>query len=67
MRKALGFAGIALLGVLLIAAYYTYAPRHVPDGQPPLARIVPQNFSDLQRQFNEGSDQARILVLLSPT
>ena len=67
MRKAFRFAGIGVLGVLLIAAYYTYAPRHVPDGQPPLAEIVPQNFSDLQKQFNQASDQTRILVLLSPT
>ena len=67
MRKTFRFAGIGVLGVLLVAAYYTYAPRHVPGGQPPLAEIGPQNFSDFQKQFNEASDQVRILVLLSPT
>ena len=57
----------ALAAVLLFAAYYTYAPRHVPDNQPPLASVTAQSFPEFQKAFNGAADQARLVVLLSPT
>lgn len=57
----------ALAAALLFAAYYTYAPRHVPGNQPPLASITNQSFPEVQEAFNGAADGVRLLVLLSPT
>lgn len=68
MKRAFLILGAALLvGLLLVAAYHTYSPRHTPDGQPPLAAILPESLPAFQKLFNDSADSARILVLLSPT
>ncbi len=64
MKKALlGVLGAALL----LAAYYAYAPRHAPEGQPPLALVTAQSLPAVEKAFNDAADQTRLLVLLSPT
>jgi hypothetical protein len=67
MRKTFRVLAAALVIAGLFGAYYVYAPRHTPEGQPPLATIQPVNFADFQKLFNEAGDQTRMLVLLSPT
>ena len=55
------------LVVLLAVAYYNYAPRETPAGQPPLVLLSPQNFSEFQKQFNDSAASVRVVTLLSPT
>ena len=57
----------ALAAALLFAAYYAYAPRHVPANQAPLASITSESFPEIQQAFNGAADRVRLLVLLSPT
>jgi hypothetical protein len=42
-------------------------PRRTPSLQPPLARLDPAKLASLRAAFNAHGDEARILVLLSPT
>jgi hypothetical protein len=59
---------IALLGVLLGGfAWYLWAERHVPAGQPPLATLDTATLDTLRSEFNAHADKVRIVVLLSPT
>jgi len=44
-----------------------YAPRHVPDGQPGLARLDEASLPRFRETFNAGVDGIRIVALLSPT
>lgn len=67
MRRTLQILGAAVAIGLLWAAYYTYAPRHAPAGQPALTNLEPRNFSDFQKSFNDSADKARLVLLLSPT
>jgi hypothetical protein len=67
MRKTFRIGGILLAVGLLVLAYYEYAPRHAPDGQPALTQLTPQNFTEFQKAFNDSAGATRILVLLSPT
>jgi hypothetical protein len=47
--------------------YYRLAPRHVPQGQPPLTHLSAGTLGDLRAAFNAAPDRTRLLLLLSPT
>ena len=47
--------------------WYLYGPRHVPPGQPPLARLNAAGLETLRADFNRDADRTRIILLLSPT
>lgn len=53
----------AVIAVLLFAA----VGRRVPAGQAPLMRLDEQSLNVLRNEFNDGADQTRIILLLSPT
>jgi len=58
----------AVLGVILIGVlFYFYGGSQVPFGQPPLENVTAQNVADIKTQFNLAKDDARVLLLLSPT
>jgi hypothetical protein len=57
------FAALVLGGVL----FYLYAGHQTPEGQPPLANLIPQNFTTIETAFNAAKDEVRVLLLLSPT
>ena len=58
----------ALATVLLIAAFlYLYGGGHAPAGQAPLKRINAQNIAEIRDEFNAAKNDARVLLLLSPT
>lgn len=42
-------------------------PRQTPSLQPPLARLDSARLESLRAAFNAHDDEARIVVLLSPT
>lgn len=59
---------IALLAALLAAfAWYLWAERHTPAGQPPLARLDTASLDALRAEFNAHAGKVRIVILLSPT
>lgn len=54
-----------LIGTLLIlGAWLLLAPRHTPEGQPPLSRL---SVDGLGRVFDAQERKTRVLVMLSPT
>ena len=67
MKTTVKFLAAALLVGLLVAAYYTYSPRHTPDGQRPLGVVRPESFPELQKIFNDSVGGLRMVALLSPT
>jgi hypothetical protein len=59
---------IAILAVLFGAfAWYLWAERHAPAGQPPLATLDTVSLDTLRGEFNAHADKVRIVILLSPT
>ena len=60
------FIGVlaALLGTF---AWYLWAERHTPAGQPPLATLDTVALDALRSEFNAHADKVRIVILLSPT
>jgi hypothetical protein len=59
---------VAVLSILLGAfAWYRWAERHTPAGQPPLATLDTSALDTLRSEFNAHADKVRIVILLSPT
>ena len=59
----------AILGVTLLggALAYLHGDGRAPTGQAPLQSLTAQNISTIKNAFNAATDQARVLMLLSPT
>jgi hypothetical protein len=60
------FVGIAVLVVLLAAAYLS-GPSSVPSGQEPLVTLSKANFTKFEKTFDADSNVPRMVLLLSPT
>ena len=60
-------AGFALLAVVLAVGWYFWGPRSALKGQPPLTSLTSSNFERFKSEFNNASDRARLVLLLSPT
>ena len=60
------FAGIAVL-VVLLAAAYLWGPSSVPSGQEPLVTLSDANFTKFEKAFDADSNVPRMVLLLSPT
>jgi len=60
------FVGIAVLVVLLAAAYLWW-PSSVPSGQEPLVTLSNANFTKFEKAFDADSNMPRMVLLLSPT
>ncbi len=67
IRPILAVAGIVVVSGALWVGWLMTAPRRVPAGQPPLARLDADSLPALHEAFNEHLDAVRLLVLLSPT
>jgi len=71
IRTFLLVLGGLLLAVVAAAGgaflWLRYAPRHVPDGQPALARLDEASLPRFRDTFNTGADGVRVVALLSPT
>ena len=60
-------AGAVLVASLMAAAFYLYGGGQVPSGQPQLRNISAQSLGEIKDEFNAAKDEARVLLLLSPT
>ena len=58
---------VAVLGLLGGFGVYRFAPRRVPEGQPPLAELSPASLPSLRETFNQARDRVRVVLLISPT
>jgi len=56
-----------LLLAAVLAAGGACGPGTAPTGQPPMAQITRESVESFREAFNRASDQARIVLLLSPT
>jgi hypothetical protein len=52
---------------LAVALGYFYGGSQAPIGQPPLQRLTAENLNGIKDAFNAAKDDARLLLLLSPT
>jgi len=66
MKKE-GVVFAALAALLLSAAWYFWGPSKTPPAQKPLLILSTANFSEFESAFDEASDSARLVLLLSPT
>jgi hypothetical protein len=62
-RTLIAIAALLAIGV----SFYFYGGHQAPVGQPPLARLTPENLSEIKNAFNAATSEVRVLVLLSPT
>jgi hypothetical protein len=65
-RRRVGVAGLVVL-IAAAVAWYRFAPGEAPAGQPPIVTIDAAALDGLRAEFNRHSNEARIIVLLSPT
>jgi hypothetical protein len=64
-RRTAGFLAVCLLAFLLVAGgLYFFAPRSAPSG---VTMTDLHGVADLQARFNADHDQARLIVIFSPT
>lgn len=67
LKVFLGAALVVVAAVLAAYAWIHYAPRRVPEGQPPLATVASGKLDGLRERFNAGGGAIRVLAMLSPT
>ncbi len=60
---------LAAIVVIALAAgfFYSYGGGETPTGQTRLRKLTPQNVAEVKSAFNAAKDDARVLLLLSPT
>ena len=63
-KHLLWLVGLAL--ALLLGWNFLWSAR-TPDGQPPLTYLNPNNPEQFKADFDAGAENARLVLLLSPT
>jgi hypothetical protein len=58
-----------LVGIIaaLLIVWYLWLSKGTPPGQPALTSLTEGNFDKFKSDFNSASDEARLVLLLSPT
>jgi hypothetical protein len=64
MKYALWVFGV--IAAFLIV-WYLWLAKGTPPGQPPLTSLTQHNFDHFKNDFNGAGDEARLVLLLSPT
>ena len=61
--------GLWLIGisVALVIVWYLWLSKGTPPGQPPLTSLSQTNLDHFKNDFNAAGDEARLVLLLSPT
>lgn len=67
MKRKYVFGAILSVTLLGGALVYLHGAGQVPPGQAPLQSLTPQNVSAIKNSFNAAAEDARVLLLLSPT
>jgi hypothetical protein len=58
-----------LVGIVVafLIVWYLWLSKRTPPGQPPLTSLTQNNLDQFKRDFNGAGDEARLVLLLSPT
>ena len=58
-----------LVGIIatLVIVWYLWLAKGTPPGQPPLTSLTRNNLDQFKRDFDGAADEARLVLLLSPT
>lgn len=65
MKRGLLF--LAASTIIFALAWQVWRPARTPTAQPPLTGLAADNLVQFQKAFNDASDRARVILLLSPT
>jgi bacteriorhodopsin len=65
-RVKYAFWLVGIVAALLIV-WYLWLSKGTPQGQPALASVTQNNFDQFKHDFNGADDEARLVLLLSPT
>lgn len=60
---------LSLVGIIaaLLIVWYLWLSKGTPHGQPPLTSLTQDNLDHFKNDFNDAKDEARLVLLLSPT
>jgi sugar phosphate permease len=64
VKYAFWLVGIA---AMLVIVWYLWVSKGTPPGQPPLTSLTQNNLDQFKHNFNDAGDEARLVLLLSPT
>jgi hypothetical protein len=53
--------------VALLIIWYLWLSKGTPPGQPPLTSLTHNNLDQFRHDFNGAGEEARLVLLLSPT
>ncbi len=58
-----------LVGIIaaLVIVWYLWVSKGTPPGQPPLTSLTQYNLDHFKNDFNGAGDEARLVLLVSPT
>jgi len=61
--------GVWLIGIIvaLVIVWYLWVAKGTPPGQPPLTSLTHNNLDHFKNDFDAAGDDARLVLLLSPT
>ena len=65
-RAKYAFWVVGIIATLLIV-WYLWLSKGTPPGQPPLTSLTQNNLDQFKHDFNGAGDEARLVLLLSPT
>ena len=65
-RVKYAFWLVGIVAVLLII-WYLWLSTGTPPGQPTLTSLAQNNLGQFKHSFNDAGDEARLVLLLSPT
>jgi hypothetical protein len=64
MKYALWVVGIT---AAFLIVWYLWLSKGTPPGQPPLTSLTQGNLDHFKNDFDGAGDEARLVLLLSPT
>jgi len=69
MRLRMSKYALWVVGVIVafLIVWYLWLSKGTPSGQPPLTSLTQNNLDHFKNDFNGAGDEARLLLLLSPT
>ena len=66
-RQRRTWIAVAIVAIVLAAAYRYFGTHNVPAGQPALVTLDASSLDLLRADFNRFVGMTRIVILLSPT
>ena len=67
MRVNRKYALLLFIALVVLVGWYFWGFSRTPHGQAPLTSLTPSNLDQFKLQFNNATDRARLVLLLSPT